>query len=163
MFGWRSAVLSPWCTQPPRSFNHAWPHLFLALALLILLLHVAMCKGTTAVGTSCLRKYHICGSLASATAFKTMFPSAIDVVGSYVVWQIVAFRIRQRSRNTHSFEVIVKKHKLNKSQGTGLWHVQGNHWVETKAQVTVELKFASPQHLAKFAQIRTSQIKPAVR
>ena len=49
---------------------------FLAQALSIFLL----CKGTTAVGT-CLRKYLFCGSLASATAFKTsMFASAIDIV-----------------------------------------------------------------------------------
>ena len=55
--------------------------------------------------------------------------------------------------NVYSLEVLVKRHRLIKSQDMGLWHMQqGLSWNEG-ISVTVELKSVGPQHLAEFAKI----------
>ena len=75
-----------------------------------------------------------------------------------------AFRsgtVAKQKQNACSLEVIIKRHRLNKSQHTGLWHVQ--LWLSWMKVLTVELKSVSLWHITEFAQIRTSQTKPAVR
>ena len=67
----------------------------------------------------------------------------------------------KQNQNACSLEVIVKRHRLIKSQHIGLWHVQ--LWLSWRKILTMELKSVSLWHIVEFAQIRTSQTKPAVR
>ena len=70
----------------------------------------------------------------------------------------------QQSTNVCSFEVLVKRHRLIKWQGMGLWCVQSNQSWNKGISVTVELKPVSQQlHLGYFALIRTLQTILAVK
>ena len=66
-------------------------------------------------------------------------------------------QVLQQSSNVRSFEVFVKRHRLIKWQGMGLWCVQSNQSWNKGISVTVELKPVSQWHLGYFAQIRTLQ------
>ena len=91
-----------------------WPDLFFSAGA-IDPFAVAMCKGSTAVDT-CLRKYLFCGSLASSTAFKLclLLQLTLSVRG---LTNGLSDRYQAAKQ---SFELLVKRHRLNKSQGTGL-------------------------------------------